>query len=230
MPIEEVYIEPEYDPEKEEICDDCRGEGRVVWGHVFCGPPNYHDCWTCQGSGKTIKRPKCVVADCKEKQHFSYNEEVKQVLDKNGLCLDHTSKLQSLEWNLGNAERQINEAEQQLAKAKIMRSETLDKIKTFRPNAPPADAEVESMKEALKRLQAWKNRAKAHSVMIHIDDGYGAHCWVVELHNKHGKPLLFSELNIGDPESDDWDWPGLEATIHGAIDRWEKENAAANPS
>lgn len=97
--------------------------------------------------------------------------------------------------------------------------------------------------DALERLENWRHGHKARSVKIGIDDGYGATCWTVELWGKGkkidthegyvyaaecnffviGKPLPEYVVYVKDGDSDeDWDWPGLAAVIHAAIDCAEK--------
>ncbi len=88
---------------------------------------------------------------------------------------------------------------------------------------------------AIKRLEVWKSKHKSRSVTIDIDDGYGATCWTVDLRygRKTHEFFVASEAAFfnGEPKdnvtfvlspgSDD-DWPGLEATIHAAIDLAER--------
>lgn len=95
--------------------------------------------------------------------------------------------------------------------------------------------------DALALLEEWKHAAKCRSVMIEIDDGYGATCWRVEL--SHGRrrvvcsettffgykgvdPLWIEEgdtlyccVVAGDSLDD---WPGLAATIRRAIECADK--------
>lgn len=104
---------------------------------------------------------------------------------------------------------------------------------------------------AIERLEKWNNRHKNRSVSISIDDGYGATCWTVTLQGGRNPPLDWwpppkegedrklvercvyaqevafmhgtfppNSLCVHDGESDE-DWPGLEKTIHAAIDRAE---------
>lgn len=90
---------------------------------------------------------------------------------------------------------------------------------------------------ALERLIAWNNSAKAHAVDISHGNGYGADCWVVQLW-RHRESITAAEVGFMTcTEADcppnvvfavppwidsDEDWPGLEKTIHVAIDRAEK--------
>lgn len=89
------------------------------------------------------------------------------------------------------------------------------------------------MENALKRLEDWMARHKSHSCEISRDDGYGATCWRVFLWGKDRKKVEAYEAQfINGVYADyvvfvDWnlhndDWPGLEATIHTAIDHAEK--------
>jgi hypothetical protein len=86
----------------------------------------------------------------------------------------------------------------------------------------------------LERLEQWKGGHKARSVVIDIDDGYGATCWTVRLKGQGKKEVIAAETNfleydslpphvvyVIDGNSDD-DWPGLEAVINAALDRAEQ--------
>jgi hypothetical protein len=100
-----MYHHPEIDHEKEEICDECRGDGRTIWCHRMVGGHEYQDCFTCGGSGKTIKRPKCRIESCNEKQDITsamFRE--KQSLDPNALCKDHARELRIVTDELGKLE------------------------------------------------------------------------------------------------------------------------------
>lgn len=87
---------------------------------------------------------------------------------------------------------------------------------------------------AMQRLENWYAGHKARAVKIDIDDGYGAASWgvtlwmegkrKVECYEAAGLPLEGADkfcLYNDDPDCKYEDWPGLEATIHAAIDRAE---------
>jgi hypothetical protein len=89
--------------------------------------------------------------------------------------------------------------------------------------------------DAIKRLEKWKNSSKCHSCEIKIDNGYGATCWSVHLYGGAGSsgavvdayecPFVSGEypkhIVFVCPENMD-EWPGLAATIHTALNHWEK--------
>ena len=68
---------------------------------------------------------------------------------------------------------------------------------------------------------------KARCANIHVDDGYGAHCWMVELFHENGR-TCGSEVCFWDPrpelvafpENAD-EYPGLEKTIADTLDAYE---------
>ena len=106
------------------------------------------------------------------------------------------------------------------------------------------------MRDAIAELETWKSKHKARSCSIHIDDGYGASCWVVELKGENKGEVHAAEVNffLGTPtkntifvhfekldgtmvksdgniiSDEDNDWPGLAATILAAIDHWNSGN------
>lgn len=41
--------------------------------------------------------------------------------------------------------------------------------------------------DAIEKLEEWNSKHKARCCSIEIDNGYGATCWVVELHGEKGK-------------------------------------------
>lgn len=82
------------------------------------------------------------------------------------------------------------------------------------------------MTDAITRLESWKYARKDRAVEIDIDDGYGSSAWHVML--KHNKGFTSAVeycvpregyVSVGDI---DGDWPGLAATIHAAIDGFER--------
>lgn len=99
------------------------------------------------------------------------------------------------------------------------------------------------MRNLIKELEDFNNGHKARSVTIHIDDGYGASCWTVELHNEKKRTIVAEECSffeleepngkIGDisywngkdnaivvfvDKDLDKSWPGLEKTVSIALD------------
>lgn len=82
------------------------------------------------------------------------------------------------------------------------------------------------MSNALERLEKFNAGHKARSVTIFIDDGYGAHCWMIELFHENGR-TCGSEVCFWDPRSelvafpDNPDWAGLEATLEATLDAFE---------
>jgi hypothetical protein len=94
---------------------------------------------------------------------------------------------------------------------------------------------VKAEMNTLQRLEEWKSGHKARSVDIHVDDGYGASCWMVTLYGKnkrivhasevsflvHDRPIQKDVVYVLDGDSDE-DWPGLERTINAALDRAEQ--------
>ena len=102
--------------------------------------------------------------------------------------------------------------------------------------------------EVIEQLEKWRNASKSRAVTIEIDDGYGATCWRVELHQGknaiHCSETNFVESEGVDPrwhehEGDLWccvvdgdemnGWPGLAATIERALECaelfWKKEES-----
>lgn len=97
---------------------------------------------------------------------------------------------------------------------------------------------------ALKRLEQWSCGHKARSVCVERDNGYGASCWLVKLFHENGHTIAEEVFFFTYPEEkggetaykesamqngvvsaktadDEEDWPGLEKTIHCAIDAFE---------
>ncbi len=121
MPYYEAF-EPPNLGENEELCDDCDGEGRIVTGHRFIGGHIYDTCMTCDGTGKTIKRPKCRIKGCKEKQHLLFYPPhaptERHALDENGLCYDHSKVKNSLKDELAAADKEVETLTSKLEAAK----------------------------------------------------------------------------------------------------------------
>ncbi len=85
------------------------------------------------------------------------------------------------------------------------------------------------MSEVLERLENFVGGHKARCVSIHVDDGYGSHCWMVELFHENGR-TCGSEVCFWDPRpelvafpglTDDDDYLGLEKTIEATLDAYE---------
>lgn len=102
-------------------------------------------------------------------------------------------------------------------------------------NPPIAVADSDGAKgraemSAIARLENWHSAHKARWAKIEIDDGYGATCWRVDLHGEGKRTVHASECSFmeGDlpenavtAETEDDCFPGLEATINAALDKWE---------
>lgn len=121
MPIHEVYTAPNLNDD-EELCSECRGEGRVVWGHKFIGPPDYIDCHQCEGTGKTVKRPLCRVQDCKHKVKLThkifYNpSRMGQVCHESGFCAEHLDAQREIDKTIESANKELESLKVQAAAA-----------------------------------------------------------------------------------------------------------------
>ncbi len=85
------------------------------------------------------------------------------------------------------------------------------------------------MSDVLKRLEDFVGSHKARCASIHVDDGYGASCWMVELFHENGR-TCGSEVCFWEPrpelvafpeDADDEDWCGLEKTLAATLDAFE---------
>ena len=115
-------------------------------------------------------------------------------------------------------------------------------------------AEIERLRanDATAALEAWNNSEKCRRVKIDIDNGFGATCWRVELHrgnsavycsetnfmSREGVDPLWHEMGgflyccVVDGDAEDFEWPGLAATILHAIECAKKfwpEAAGGDP-
>ena len=82
-------------------------------------------------------------------------------------------------------------------------------------------------KNILERLDDFIGSHKARCANIHVDDGYGASCWMVELFHENGRTCA-SEVCFWEPRPElvafpenDEDYPGLAKTIEAALDAFE---------
>lgn len=78
--------------------------------------------------------------------------------------------------------------------------------------------DVDMNRDAMAELEAWQSAAKAHSVMIDHDDGYGTSSWGVSLSRGFGgKPetIRAAEWWGYDPEEP----PGNPAYLYACFDR-----------
>ena len=90
--------------------------------------------------------------------------------------------------------------------------------------------ELATKRDAIAELEAWNNECKARWVDIHHDNGYGASCWMVELHEGENVCVYSQEVRfiegklpkncvVANKEGE-LNWPGLSRTILAAIDHW----------
>lgn len=47
----------------------------------------------------------------------------------------------------------------------------------------------------IQKLEEWNSKHKARCCQIHIEDGYGATCWIVELYGENGKKVYACETS-----------------------------------
>jgi len=73
----------------------------------------------------------------------------------------------------------------------------------------------------IQRLEDWTYKDKSRHYRICCDDGFGAGCITVTLHNKR-EQLKFTDAELMRREDLD-DWPGLAATIIAAVEEAEKQ-------
>ncbi len=86
------------------------------------------------------------------------------------------------------------------------------------------------MSDVMKRLDDFVGSHKARCASIHVDDGYGSSCWMVELFHENGR-TCGSEVCFWEPRpelvafpglgTDDDDYLGLEKTIEATLDAFE---------
>lgn len=102
------------------------------------------------------------------------------------------------------------------------------------------------MSDVMERLDDFIGSHKARCANIHVDDGYGASCWMVELFHENGR-TCGSEVCFWEPRpelvafpgngDDDDDYLGLEKTIEATLDAFEagmitpkQDETPCNPS
>ena len=98
------------------------------------------------------------------------------------------------------------------------------------------------MSDVLKRLDDFVGSHKARHASIHVDDGYGSNCWMIELFHENGR-TCGSEVCFWDPRPElvafpeEPDWAGLEATLEATLDAYDagmitppRDEKPCNPS